>query len=102
MNELWRQIKSIFLHQTVQILVVIGGLAITLVNVFIASKLAPVATNIAIVAEQTQANTKRLNDDELYIPQFIELKQNVMGQKEQLNRIETRVDSIDNFLRGYK
>ncbi|HEX9061349.1 MAG TPA: hypothetical protein VF941_14310 [Clostridia bacterium] len=102
MNETWKTIKTIFLHQTVQIIVVCGGLAITLINIFVASKLAPLASDIATIAQKVQADDTRINTDEKYIPQLIQLEQTVTDINPRLDRIESKVDSIDNFLRGYK
>lgn len=88
--------------EPVQLAIVFGGVAITLVNMFIATKLAPIAENITTINQKVDANTQRVLNDEKYIPQFVQLQQSVTDITPRLDRIESKVDSIDSFLRGYK
>lgn len=102
MNETYKIFKVIFLHPVFQNIAIIATVALALINAYSAAKLAPLAATQAAIVNQVQAFGARLNEDEKYIPDFIKTQAQVTAQADQLNRIETRVDGIDSFLRGYK
>ena len=102
MNETLKIIKNIIQHQTVQLIGAIVVISLTIINAYTASKLAPLAAGQLSLQQQVSANELRLDADEKFIPEFIVVQEKVIAQKEQLNRIEDKIDNIDNFLRGYK
>lgn len=102
MNGTWQLIKNILQHQAVQLGIAIVGLIVVAFNIWWMVKSAPILANIVGLQTEVSANSTQIDLLNKYIPIIIQLQAEVAGQAAQLNRIETRVDSIDNFLRGYK
>lgn len=102
MNEIWKVTKVIFTHPIVQTVVILATVLLALTNAYIAARISPFAVSLQNLTQVVTAQGKQIQSDEQYIPQFIKVQTQVGAQTDQLNRIEQRVDSIDNFLRGYK
>jgi len=102
MNDTWKIIKGIFTSSVFQNIAIMATVALALANAYAASKLAPLAASQLAIQGQVSADETRITNDEKYIPQFIQTQQQVSDEQASLVRIETKVDSIDSFLRGYK
>jgi len=102
MNGFWQFFKTAIQHQAVQFFIVIGTVAIALANIWIGLRTAPLADHISTIATQVDADNRRITNLEDLTPQFIKLQQQLQDISPRLDRIENKVDSIDNFLRGYK
>lgn len=76
-----------------QIFITLAGVAVTLFNLWIASKLTPVANDINTITQKVSAQDVRLNDLEnvssLYLPRYIATEQQTISLKETVNRIES-------------
>ena len=75
-----------------QLILAIAGVAVTLFNIWIATKLAPVAEDISTVAGQVTANDNRITEIEntvgLYLPRYIATEQQGVFLKDSVSRIE--------------
>lgn len=95
-----------FLSKNIQIGLTIAGVLVTLLNIWVASKIAPIAQDIKSVATEVKADSVRIDTLEgtasLYLPRFVATEQNVTNLKESINRIEssqTRLETkIDTYL----
>lgn len=91
MNEVF---KKIFEHNGFQKAVVLAGVAATLVNVYIAIKLAPLAENINSVTTRVEAIEKRNTNMDLLVPRFIVVEAKVNDIQARVDRIENKVDVL--------
>ncbi len=92
MNETFKKILS---HSAVQITIVLGGVAITLVNAWIAFKLAPLAENIRDVAIRVSALETVHNEDfKPLVNNYSSIYTSVQSIDRRIDRIENKVDTL--------
>ena len=87
-------IKKVVEHSGVQMAVVLGGVAITLVNAFIALTLRPLADDISSVAQRVDAIESRSVASNDLIQRFIIVEAKVDDIQARTDRIENKVDII--------
>jgi hypothetical protein len=83
-------IKKILSDNAVTISLWIAGVAFAGLNLYIATQLAPLAQNLAILATKVEANEKR---DEIQHPTFA-TKQDISDIKEQLRDLNTNLNKV--------
>ena len=91
MNE---SIKKFFSHSTVQTWIVIGGLAITLVNLYIAYRISPLVQDINTLATKVEANEVRDEKARTLVERFYVVEQQSKDIKERLVRMEDKIDGL--------
>lgn len=76
-----------FFTKRVQFFLTLAGVAIALLNIWIASKLAPIAQDIAVIERQVSANEVRL------VPRT-EIEGELENINHRLDRIENKLDRV--------
>lgn len=77
----------------------IAGVASTLFNLYLTSKLAPVAEDITSINQIVKAQDTRIgtleSTDSMYLPRYIATEQQVVGINASLNRIEAAQSRLE-------
>ncbi len=87
-------IKKIFQNSAVQIFIVVGGVAVTLVNMYIASRLAPISQRLDNIIVRVEAIEQRSTENLPLIPRFIVVEEKVNNIERIVTRIEDKVDEL--------
>ena len=75
-------------------IVQIVGVVVVLINLFIASKLAPLAQDLAILANRVEAAEVELSRRQDYIDRFLVIEGEVKEMNSRLGRIENKIDVL--------
>jgi hypothetical protein len=91
--------KKVLENNGLQIVLICGGLAVTLVNMYVATRLAPLEQNLTEVTRKADALTTQVSADEKYFPQFVAVEQTTTDINVRLTEIQSELSSIESYLR---
>ena len=94
--------KKIIEHHGFQMAIVLGGVAVTLVNAYIATKLVPLANSIQSINVRVEAIEKRNTNADSLIERFIIVEQKLTDVQRRTERIEDSIIRIENKLDNIK
>ena|SRR3990167_254286 len=79
-----------------QIILQVLGVAIVLINAFVASQLVPLALNINSITGRVNAIEKELEGRPEILERFFKLEENVITIEKKIDSIEGKVDTVIN------